>query len=116
MSIRLPRLILLGVCVSCLVATRSMSISAEPALAPAQAQVGRYVPHPSTRDGYAALDTTNGQLWVFNHVNGWMKWGSPISEQRVEALKPPATPDPTGKLRPKPEEDFNKGRGEERRR
>jgi len=54
------------------------------------------------------MDTTNGQLWQNNKNNQWTKMGMPIPEQNAPIV---ITPDPTGKVRPKPEADFNKEPG-----
>jgi len=54
------------------------------------------------------MDTTNGQMWMFDGNKRWNKFGKAITEQIDEMIKLEAKPDPTGKVRPKPEADFNK--------
>ena len=53
-----------------------------------------------------AMDTTNGQIWLFDG-DRWSRLSPPIPEANREANKHALLPDPTGKLRPKPEEDRN---------
>jgi hypothetical protein len=96
------------VCVLCLGA--SLLNSEEPK-GEQPGQVGRSVQWALSAgsNAYVVMDTTNGKIWAL-HENHWEKVGPSIPEQNAEANKQAAVPDPTGKLRPKPEEDFNKER------
>ena len=114
MAIRRTTWTIAGIgCVACIGVGLAHAADAKPERP--LSQVGRYVPHPLAGGGYAAMDTTNGQLW-FLSGNRWSKMGAPIAEASASVkdnvneglrwlMEQAEKQDPNFKIQPKPDKD-----------